>query len=174
MVRSIMQGEPCACITTVIEGLDRDFELMDRKKVFYQKLAEAKMYISVAEHHPLAQQKSVTASTLLKYPLGLYLIDEKTPHVIYEWLSKKGTPNIHLKTNSLRVYQRAIAAGEAVGFLPKVMCKESIDVRDGIRYLPVRDFPPFETVCTMDWAYYREHQALIVALLEAIEIVLNE
>lgn len=174
MVRSIMQGEPCACITTVIEGLDRDFELMDRKKVFYQKLAEAKMYISVAEHHPLAQQKSVTASTLLKYPLGIYLVNENISHVVYEWLSKKGEPDIHLKTNNLRVYQRAIASGEVIGFLPRVMCKESIDARDGVRYLPVRDFPPFETVCTMDWAYYREHQEVIVALLEAIEIVLNE
>ena len=66
MVRSIMQGEACAGITTVIDGLDRDFELMDRKKIFYQRLSEAKMYISVAEHHPLAQQKSVTAHTLLR------------------------------------------------------------------------------------------------------------
>ena len=54
------------------------------------------------------------------------------------------------------------------------MCKQAIDVREGVLYLPVRDFPAFETVCVMDWAYYREHQAVIVALLEAIEVVLNE
>lgn len=174
MVRSIMQGEACAGITTVIDGLDRDFELMDRKKIFYQRLSEAKMYISVAEHHPLAQQKSVTAHTLLKYPLGIYQLNEHAPHVVVEWLRQKGEPKVHLKTNNLRVYQRAITAGEVIGFLPKVMCKQAIDVREGVLYLPVRDFPAFETVCVMDWAYYREHQAVIVALLEAIEVVLNE
>ena len=174
MVRSIMQGEPCACITSVVQGMDRDFEMLDRKKVFYQKLTEAKMYISVSENHPLAQQKSVSAHTLLKYPLGIYLVNDRAPQVACDWLAQKGKPNIHLTTNNLRVYRRAIDAGQIVGFLPKLMCKNAIDIRDGIVYLPVKDFPLIETVCTMDWDYYHAQENLIIALLECIEEVLND
>ena len=174
MVRSIMQGEPCACITSVIQGMDRDFDMLDRKKVYYQKLTEAKMYISVSENHPLAQQKSVSAHTLLKYPIGIYLVNDQAPQVACDWLARKGKPNIHLRTNNLRVYRRAIDAGQVIGFLPKVMCKNAIDVREGIVYLPVKDFPRIETVCIMDWAYYHKQQELILALLECIEKVLND
>lgn len=168
MVQSIMQKVPCACIPTVIDALNGDFMLLDRKKVFYQKIADAKMYVSVAANHPLAKQKSVAAHTLLKYPLAIYQLDDSTSYYINAWLDEKGTPNIRLKTNNLRVYQRAVNTGRCIGFLPRVMCKEGIDARDGVEYLPVRDFPPFETVLAMDWDYYYENEALILALLDCI------
>lgn len=51
------------------------------------------------------------------------------------------------------------------------MGKNAMDIRDGIVYLPGKDFPLIETVCTMGWDYYRAPKNLIIALLECIEAV---
>lgn len=173
IVRSIMQGTACACITSVVKTFDKAFDMIDRKKIFYQKIADAKMYVSVAATHPLAHQKSVTGHTLIKYPLGFYqaidTLDDQFPHAVYSWLSQKGPLNIHIKTNNLRAYQRAIDEGQCVGFVPKILFgREAIDVREGIVYLPVRDFPTFEAACTMNWDYYYDNQALVMAMMDCI------
>ncbi|MEE0435694.1 MAG: LysR family transcriptional regulator [Peptococcaceae bacterium] len=179
IVRSMMQGKACACITSVVKTFDKAFDMIDRKKIFYQKIADAKMYVSVAATHPLAHQKSVTGHTLVKYPLGIYqaidTLDDQFPHAMYSWLSEKGPLNIHIKTNNLRACQRAIDEGQCVGFVPKIMFgREAIDVREGIIYLPVRDFPTFETVCTMNWDYYYDNQELVMALMECIEEAMDQ
>lgn len=159
----VMQNLPVLGIVSHIpEYEDMPDDILDGD-FYLQKVAFAKVYAVVGQSHPLAQQKSVTIRTILKYPLGIVQSDSH-PISVQKILEEKGTPNIQLITNSLQTYRRTIDSGQIIGFNPYMNFKNSLNARQGVVYLPIRDFPQIEVYLITNKAYYDENNDLIDAL----------
>ena len=145
---------------------------MQEYGAIYQKIADAKVYAVVAHTHPLAQQKSVTISTLLKYPLGFFQPDYR-PFALQKVLEKKGNPRIQLITSNTQTYQRTVDSGQIVGFNVRMNFRNSLGIRKGNSYLPIRDFPSVEIYWAANEEYYQAQKMLIDALAGQMKDILN-
>lgn len=94
----------------------------------------------VAANHPLAKRKSISVKTLLNYPLAIYQVGD-APGSLQYLLRAYGEPKLALVTSNLFAYERYIASGQAVGFLPKIGKKEG-RFREGganLVFIPIKE-----------------------------------
>ncbi len=96
----------------------------------------------VAAHHPLAKRKSISVKTLLKYPLAIYQVGEESGS-LQNLLRSYGEPKLALVTSNLVAYERHIASGQAVGFLPKIGKKAGgfgfRESADNLVFIPIKE-----------------------------------
>ena len=60
----------------------------------------------LSKKHPLARQKSISLSSILKHPLALYLVGELQDNMIYHLLKIYGQPQIVFTSQNIAVYIR--------------------------------------------------------------------
>lgn len=81
-----------------------------------------KLYIVGTPSHPLANRKSISIKTMLKYPIALYQTGNKfgaLNEFIDQNIKIEKTFSPYLTTSNLDVYIQCIASGKAIGFLAK-------------------------------------------------------
>ena len=172
ILQEIENKTPCLGIISHISGFEDTLELLQKYGAVYQKIADAKIYAVVAHTHPLAQQKSVTIRTLLKYPIGFFQPDNH-PFALQRVLESKGKPHIQLITSSTQTYRHAVDSGQIVGFNARMNFRNSLVMRKGDSYLPVRDFPNIELYWAANEEYYQAQKLLIEALVEQMKEILS-
>ena len=153
---------------------EREFAMLDLRKMFYRTIGECKIYALLREKHPLAQQKVVTTRALLKYPMALYQASEKTPNPMLEYMQVFGKVQIVVQTNNIEVYRRYIVDDDVVGFIPQFNNKYLQRHSDGTVLVPIKDFPVMKIVCLSDIKYYQKKQKLIDIFLQNLQEVLGE
>ncbi len=172
ILQEVRSKNSCLGIISHISEVENTLELLQEYGAIYQKIADAKVYAVVAHTHPLAQQKSVTISTLLKYPLGFFQPDYR-PFALQKVLEKKGNPRIQLITSNTQTYQRTVDSGQIVGFNVRMNFRNSLGIRKGNSYLPIRDFPSVEIYWAANEEYYQAQKMLIDALAGQMKDILN-
>ncbi len=172
ILQEIENKTPCLGIVSHISGFEDTLELLQKYGAVYQKIADAKIYAVVAHTHPLAQQKSVTIRTLLRYPIVFFQPDNH-PFALQRVLESKGKPHIQLITSSTQTYRHAVDSGQIVGFNARMNFRNSLVMRKGDSYLPVRDFPNIELYWAANEEYYQAQKLLIEALVEQMKEILS-
>lgn len=133
----------------------------------FTPLYQYKMQLAVSRQHPLADHKSVSVKTILKYPIVFHVSKTLEDEQNYHWLELYGTPNIKYTTNSLKIYLNIIAKGSAIGFFPQSRhCNFKISVDEDIVLIPIKDD---STVHTVGYLY---NSTLPVS--PAMEVVMKE
>ena len=96
----------------------------------------------VSYDHPLAKRRSISIKTLIKYPLTIYQAGD-TPGTLQNMLRSYGELNLALITSNLLAYERYIATGQAIGFLPKIGKKKTSLGSDEQKlvYIPIKETP---------------------------------
>lgn len=85
-------------------------------------LGEEPLYTAVSHVSPLAEQKTITASKIIQYPLVMFYQEKEEPtlnNYLINYLSNFGEPNIQLITNAFELYVKAIANDHGIGFVSK-------------------------------------------------------
>ena len=172
ILQEIKDKQPCLGIVSHIPEIENTLELLQGYGAVYQKIADAKIYAVVAHTHPLAQQKSVTIKTLLKYPIGFFQPDYR-PFALQKVLESKGKPRVQLITSNTQTYQRTVDSGQIVGFNVRMNFRNSLGMRQGNSYLPIRDFPNVELYWAANEEYYQAQKLLIEALVEQMKEILS-
>lgn len=72
MIQGLLNNDPRFYLMVIFNEGEREFAMLDLRKMFYRTIGECKIYALLREKHPLAQQKVVTTRALLKYPMALY------------------------------------------------------------------------------------------------------
>ena len=102
-----------------------------------------RLYAVMSTNHPLAKRKSMSASTLIKYPLVLYQIGD-SPGALQKFIVPYGEPNIYLVTDNLSVYKQCIVSGQAIGFLPMIANNRKFNLMNdlpNIVTVPIKEAP---------------------------------
>lgn len=102
-----------------------------------------KFYAIVAPDHPLASKKSVSVSTIQKYPIALYQNDDIIGAIkmFLDRSIKSGTFDIYLATNIVSSYYSCIGTGKVVGFLAKRTDYKYISqygIADSLAWIPIK------------------------------------
>lgn len=113
----------------------------------FTPLYQYKIQLAVGRQHPLANHKSVSIKTMLKYPLVFHVSHELEDEQTYHWLQLYGDPQIKYTTNSPKIYLNIIAKGSAIGFFPQSRhCNFKISVDEDIVLIPIKDDSTVHTV----------------------------
>lgn len=118
----------------------------------------------MSKSHPLANQKSVSLHTILKYPIALYQSNPAIANNVCLLLEEIGEPNYLTTTNKYDIYQDAILYLNALGFVNKSAIKNHTalpDIISEVTALPIRDCPPLCFYALATKEYYKEHQESI-------------
>lgn len=102
-----------------------------------------KFYAIVAPNHPLASKKSVSVSTIQKYPIALYQNDDILGAIkmFLDRSIKTGSFNVCLATNIVSSYYSCIETGKVVGFLAKrtdFKYVSQYNITDSIIWIPIK------------------------------------
>ena len=174
MIQGLLNNDPRFYLMVIFNEGEREFAMLDLRKMFYRTIGECKIYALLREKHPLAQQKVVTTRALLKYPMALYQASEKTPNPMLEYMQVFGKVQIVVQTNNIEVYRRYIVDDDVVGFIPQFNNKYLQRHSDGMVLVPIKDFPVMKIVCLSDIKYYQKKQKLIDIFLQNLQEVLGE
>lgn len=165
MIYSLLDDSQRLYIMNVYERFDQEFELLNLNNLFFRELCASKTYAVVSEKHPLAKQKSISASMLRQYPLAIFQASEKTPNSTEEYMKSFGGTRIVFKSNNLSAYQEFLDAGDAIGFMGKCYNKRYFKFREDMCLIPIKDIPKTRIVCLSTLAYYNKKKSLIELFL---------
>lgn len=136
--------------------------------VLCQLLKSDKLYAVIAPTHPLAKKKSISITTILKYPLIVLQSGNNYHNPLCDILEKYGTPNYHTVTNNYQLYQTVIKQGIAVSFWNQSALKSNLalpKIKDQILTLPIRNFPDMKTYAAVRKDYFSQHEESIKSFL---------
>ena len=88
-------------------------------------------------------------------------------------LESKGKPRVQLITSNTQTYQRTVDSGQIVGFNVRMNFRNSLGMRQGNSYLPIRDFPNVELYWAANEEYYQAQKLLIEALAKQMKEILS-
>ena len=157
----------------VIDAFEEDWQ--PPSGLICQLISQDKLCVAVSLDHPLAKQHKVSAKALLKYPLALYQSSHDTPSPIGTLLEQYDKPEYHIITNNYALYQNAIAAQGAAGFLPRSSLRNNTglpDIRDKVAVIPVTNVPSLCLYLCAQESYYQAHLPSIQALLRIYKTLL--
>lgn len=102
--------------------------------------------IFLSRDSPLARQKSVSMSSVIKHPLAMYLVGKEEDNHICTILREYGQPKLAFISHNMTLYMQAIAQGNCIGFTSnKVYQKHQFYNKDAMQILPIRDNMEFDT-----------------------------
>lgn len=149
-------------------------ELSDSDEVLYKQLFIDKVYAIFLPQHPLAKQKTISISSILRYPLAI-LQSTSTANPLCTVLEKHGTPNYYTITANPNIYEKAIANNQVVGFINKSALKTrnalSAIIDEAIT-MPIKNMPPIYIYMGVGVQYYAEHQKSIDEFLNICRFLL--
>lgn len=134
------------------------------KSYFSFSIYDDKLYIVISKAHPLANQKSVSLHTILKYPLAIYQGSHASANNVCALLEAAGEPNYLTITNNLKIYQDAILYQNALGFINKSALKNHTalpDIIDDVITLPIRNAPSLSFLAIATTDYFNAHEQSI-------------
>lgn len=98
----------------------------------------------VSKYSPWAKQKSISLSSLIKYPLGMYICGDPEDNHICNVLREYGEYNIAFISQNLTVYMQTMAQGQYIGFTSnQVFKRHRFYDKSSMMLLPVRDNAEF-------------------------------
>lgn len=104
----------------------------------------------LGKKHPLARQKSISLSSILKHPLALYLAGDREDNLIYHLLQMYGQPQIVFTSQNIAVYIQHIAKYQCIGFSSNgVHEQHQFYDKSNLSILAVRDNTEFTTSLTV-------------------------
>lgn len=112
------------------------------KEVQNIPLYDENLMVAVSKNSPLAKQKSISISTLIKQPFILLMNDNESD-ILDNWihflLKQYGTPNIVLTTSAQDIYYDAIANDTGAGMVYRTSIKRmSNSQKERMVMIPVR------------------------------------
>lgn len=113
----------------------------------FTPLYQYKLQLAVGRQHPLANHKSISVKTILKYPLVFPTYSSPENDQNYQWLKLYGEPIVKYTTNSTKLYLNIIAKGSAIGFFPQSRhFNFKIPIEEDIVLIPIKDDSTVHTV----------------------------
>lgn len=145
-----------------------DFEKTYNNKTYIcQKIVESKLSLIVQKDHPLAKSKSLSMSTILKYPLALYQSTNNTQNIIMDIMPKNMNPRINLLTDDIVSFSEALLSGHSCALLPKLAMRMNniLNQNEQLTTVPIKNIPPvnFEYIIHRDT--YKKKREIIDAFL---------
>lgn len=71
MIQGLLNNDPRFYLMVIFNEGEREFAMLDLRKMFYRTIGECKIYALLREKHPLAQQKVVQLGRY-KISMALY------------------------------------------------------------------------------------------------------
>ena len=113
-----------------------------------------RMAAFIGKKHPLARQKSISLSSILKHPLALYLVGDREDNLIYHLLKVHGQPRIVFTSQNTAVYIQHLAQGQCIGFSSNVVFEQhQFYDKSDLSILSVRGNTEFATSLTVNKAF---------------------
>lgn len=95
-----------------------------RPELVYHLVKSDKFVVLVSKRSPLAQQKSITPSSILKQPLGIWATDNYRESLAFQYLCQYGEPNITYITNNIYHFLTGIDEERFIGFSTAELFKD--------------------------------------------------
>lgn len=122
-----------------------------RDALSMEMLFTDRMTALLGKKHPLARQKSISLSSILKHPLALYLVGDLKDNQTYALLKVYGQPQIVFTSQNIAVYIRHIAQGQCIGFSSNVVFEQhQFYDKSDLSILSVRGNTEFATSLTVN------------------------
>jgi len=166
IINDILEFNNGIYFLSLVDGVETEFDLIDKDKIFFKNIAEFESYACVAENHVLAEQKSVSLRTIAKYPLALYQGHIDLTNYAYDILKKMGKLDIRLTSNNSKIIDQYIISGKAIS-ITGVLFEKSLE-KKGIKYIPINNASLNRIVCVARKEYYAENQKSIDLMLSLI------
>lgn len=149
-------------------------KLTDANEILYKQLLIDKVYALFMPQHPLSKQKTISISSILRYPLAI-LQSTSTANPLCTVLEKHGTPNYYTVTANPNIYEKAIANNQVIGFINKSALKTrnalSAIIDEAIT-MPIKNMPPIYIYMGVGAQYYAEQQKSIDDFLDICQFLL--
>ncbi len=143
--------------------------LVDTKQILYKHLFIDKVYAVFSPKHPLAQQKTVSISSILRYPLAIIQSNADCTNPLRTLLEQYGNPDYHIITTNINIYEKAIDNNQAVGFTTKSILKSQTALSELTKNnitVSIKNMPPIYIYLGAGKQYYQKHQRSIDELVE--------
>lgn len=116
---------------------------IDCQQFLYQELAKDMLYLIAATFHPLARYRSVSISTILKYPFAVFQAGDQNENPLYEIFPETSSPRVVLRTDHMETLLTAVREGNAVITMPygNLIRHLSFDKHEQVVCIPVHNIP---------------------------------
>ena len=144
---------------------------INQKQFICQKILEDKLCLVASTGHELSRFKTVSLSTVLKYPLALFQASDDSPNPIMDIMPKNSKPKINLITDHIETYCQMIQNGKLVALVPEHSFVTSAFFRDNplISSIAVKNIPTVGMWALIDVASYQQKKLLIDAYLDIVK-----
>lgn len=144
----------------------------DYQQFVYHEVLQDKLVLLTSIEHPLSKNKTLSLTTILKYPLALFQASENSPNIIFDIMPSNSKPKINLVTDHLETYREIIASGKSVALVPHFSVVNNPYFKDHpqLTFIPVKNIP----LVAMGYIVHKETDYKKRDLINAFVTVLND
>lgn len=145
----LAKQEDCIGLVPVIVNADGSTMPSYQAELAYHLVKSDKFVVLVSRRSPLAKQKSITPSSILRQPLGIWATDNYRESLAYQYLCQYGDPNLTYITNNIYHFLNGINEERFIGFSTAEIFKD--------QYSPLKN-----DICRINLKGYHEYNHMLI------------
>ncbi len=162
LLNDLLSGKEGLYLLNISPETSNIYKNLNKSSFHIKPITTSGLFVSVGAHHPLANQKTVTFKSALRFPIAIFQYNDSCEPEIEKVLSvKQKDYTVACRTNDRALIHALVNSSSMITFFFRYHQRRYRSQSTGLIQIPVVDFKErtIAAVCTQE--YYEKNKELI-------------